>query len=268
MEKEQIKNSQILFADQIKNWFSVSNWINYVALFGLLMFTVSIGFMINDIVYDVKNNEAWKVFFGQLDRFTDESNILLWVFMLFFVFFPKHSFLKNNKFLIWTMVYIFFTFIGYNVILVGINGYSYSGSSADIAENVWLHILSPIYFLVFGFLVMYLRPNQEPKFLKTLLCGMIYPTIYVIYVITINYNYAVPATDDTGAYAMQYRGEYDSPNHYYTVYSGATNVREHPTAWAYIMVMWLIFFPGFYTAFWYCWKGFNKLNAKKNLSNK
>lgn len=261
MEEKMIESGRILFTEKIKNFFNKSNWVNLIGLFGFLIFSVSIIFFIVDIIEQLQEGKAWEVFFGSLDRFTNESNALLWVFMLFYIFFPKHSFLKENKFLIWNMVYIFFTFFGYNVILVGINGYSYSGSAYAITSNIWLHVLSPLYFIFFGLMVMYTQPNQQPKYLSTFLTGMIYPTIYVIYVITIPYVFMAP-TKDGSQYANDFWNSYETG--VYTVYANATNVVEYPTAWAYIMIMWIVFFPGVYTIFYYCWKGFNKLYAFKN----
>lgn len=237
----------------MRNYFSKSNWINLVALFGFLMFTVSVIFIIISIVSTIEWNPI-NVFFRHIDMFTNQSNFLLWVFMLFFIFFPKHSFLKNNKFLIWTMVYIFFTFIGYNAILVP-NGYSYTGDAVTITSNVWRHILSPIYFLVFGFLFMFANPNKEPKFLSTLFCGMIYPTIYVIYVIAVNYTFKIVGNNYD--YSNVFPPD-DYPSGYYTVYGSATDFQYTNIAWVYTIGILFIFFPGFYTVFYYIWKGMNK----------
>ena len=261
MEEKLVESSSISLSEKIKNYFNKSNWVNWFSFFGFLIFSISIVFTIIGIVFYLQSGSAWMVFFGILDRFTNESNILLWVFMLFYIFFPKHSFMKNNKFLICTMVYIFFTFFGYNVILVGINGYSYSGTAYSITSNVWMHVLSPLYFIFFGLLVMYTQPNKNPKYLSTLLAGMIYPTIYVIYVITIPFVFHAPIKDGS-QYSIEFWNDYETG--VYTVYANATNVVVYPTAWAYIMIMWLVFFPGSFTIFYYCWIGFNKLNNSKN----
>lgn len=53
MEEKRIEATSISFVDKMKNYFSKSNWVNLVALFGFLLFTVSFAFIIADIVDDI-----------------------------------------------------------------------------------------------------------------------------------------------------------------------------------------------------------------------
>ncbi len=244
-------------------WFKKFNAPKWIAFFGLFIFAISYVFTIRDFINAINgpNADASTIWFGIIDRFTNQSNWLLFIYCFLYVFFSKNSLLKGNGLLISVMVYIFFTFIGYNVVLVGLSGgaYGYGGSNlGDTVSNVWLHLLCPIYFLVFGYFEMYYNPNKEPKkFWKLLLLGMIYPTIYMIYVITIPYTY--------GSYTETIDGVIVPET--YTVYGNATNVKDYPTAWAYVMVMYLIFFPGSFAIFYFSWKGLNKINNKK-IENK
>lgn len=253
-----VDDSSSSYTNKLKNYISKLTWIDWVAWLGFMIFTVATAFTVVDIVNYLIKGQSWKVLFGTLDRFTNESNLLLWIYMIFYLFFPKHSFMKNNKFLIWNMAYIFFTFFGYNVILVGFNGYSYSGSMYDITSNVWWHALSPIYYLFFGFSYMWAYKGKQPKYWSTLITGMIYPTIYVIYVITIPYTFTPP--NDLSNFYADFITSY--PDGHYTVYGSATNVVDYWTAWIYIMVIWVIFFPGSYTFAYWSWKWMNKNPSK------
>lgn len=253
------------FPDNIINHFKSYNWVRWMGFVGFLLYTVATVFTIVSIVEDLLAGQPWAVFFGTLDRFTNESNLLLWLFMIFWLFFRKHSFMKENKALIACMTYIFFTFFGYNVILIAMGGgrygYNLNNGAYGLVTNIWWHLLCPLYFIAFGLCVMYDEPNKEPKkFVRSLLSAMIYPTIYVIYVATIPFVYTAPTTD-YGTYYNWFNNNY--PNGY-TVYSSATNTAYTNTAWAYILIIWLVFFPGSYSGFYFAWKkGFNKLNAKK-----
>lgn len=244
----------------IYKWFKEFDVPKYLAFVGLFLFSLSLFFTTYDFVRYAKDfNTASKIWFGILDRFTNQSNILLLVFVIFYLFFPKHSFMKNNGFLISCMVFIFFTFFGYNVILVGLSGYGYDLDDGIIPllGNICMHLLFPIYFIVFGLIHMYFKPMQEPrKFWKLLLLGMIYPTIYVIYIIIIPFVYS-----GYKVFSEMDKQWYPST---YTVYGDATNVKDKPISWAYILVMYLGFFPGSFAIFYYSWKGFNKLNKKQN----
>lgn len=229
----------------IKNY----KWLDWFALFCFLIFTVSTAFVIENLVQALRGTNGHLVGWDTLDKFTDQSNVLLWVYMLFYVFFKRHVFLKNNMWLLSNMTYIFFTLIGYNVILIGISGNSYGDDFLSIFQSAWYHVLSPVLFLAFGFCYFYCNPNQQPKVLwKAVLKAMIYPTIYVIYVATIPFVLN-PTTYNNGVT--------------YTVYGDFTNLKDHlGKALPVILGMWLIFFPGSYIAFYYSWIGFNKLNNK------
>lgn len=75
---------------------------------------------------------------------------------------------------------------------------------------------------------------------------MIYPTIYAIYLATIPFVYKL------------------SDGNSYSVYGGATNTAQNSMSWAYICVMYFIFFPGSYVTFYYSWVGINKTSLKSN----
>ncbi|MDE6894113.1 MAG: DUF1600 domain-containing protein [Malacoplasma sp.] len=228
------------------NLFKSFKWIDWLGFAFFLMYSVTVVFFILDISVELSTNGGyggWKT----IDKFTDQSNILLWLYMLFYLFFRNHSFLKNNQWLISNLVYIFFTFIGYNVILVGLGGYGYRGNFFEIFENAWYHIICPISFFVFGFCFFYFYQNQYPKvFWISLLKQMIYPTIYVIYLISI-------------PFVLDYEDSNGNINHY-SVYGDFTNVRDHLTiALPVILGMWLIFFPAAHAIFYFSWFGISKI---------
>lgn len=224
-----------------------TNLPTILAWIGFFIFLTSFSFTIYDFVIYARD-DASKIWFGIFDRFTNQSNWLLFVFIFFYLFFPNHSFLKSNGTLISIMVYIFFTFIGYNAILIPIAGYGYVGSGMPLAGNIWLHILCPIYFLFFGFVHMFFNKNKQPKsFFKTMLFGMIYPTIYMIYIVTIPFVYT----------------SYEQGLKTYSVYGSATNLKDNTMIAAIcISAMYLIFFPLSFAMFYYVWKGMNRINTK------
>lgn len=244
-QKDVITNPFIKIFLRIKN-FKLYEWINFI---GMFIFLVSFAWSIRDFVNYIHMGKPESIFFGVFDRFTNQSNWLLFIFSFMYFLWPNHTFFKDNKFLISTMVYIFFTFVGYNVVLVGIGGgYGYDiQKPIDFVSNFWLHVLCPIYFIIFGYVFMIQNKNKQPKkFHKLLLTGMIYPTIYAIYLATIPFVYKL------------------SDGNSYSVYGGATNTAQNSMSWAYICVMYFIFFPGSYVTFYYSWVGINKTSLKSN----
>ena len=259
------------FATVVRNYFKKYDLHNWMAFIGAFVFFVTMCYTVVQFVEFVQGKgTAYRVIFGIFDRFTYQSNWLLFIYTMFYLIKPNHQFFKGNKFLIATMVYIFFTFIGYNVVLVGISGdRAYVGDAAAVSSNAWLHIIAPLYFIAFGFAKMYCKPNQEPdKFYTTLLLGMIYPTIYAIYLSTIPYTFTDFRLHPEN-YTDYYAGKgYDLADFAdqgglaYSIYGKATNTYNYNTSWAYILVMYAAFFPGSFALFYYSWKGINKLNKR------
>lgn len=119
--------------------------------------------------------------FLSLDKFTNQTNILIFFFSLFYVFFPKHSFLKNDKFLIACITYIFITFFVYNLVSIAnavavivapksILAWSYTrigyGSKATaflLFIDLFKHLFNPIVFIVCGFFKFVYYPNLKLK---------------------------------------------------------------------------------------------------------
>lgn len=222
-----------------------------------MIYTITIAFLIDNFVLYAKDS-SWKIFFGIFDRFTWQSNLLLFFYTFLYILKPNHQIFKGNRFLILTMVYIFFTFIGYNVVLVGISGdRGYSGTPLEILKNLWVHAIAPIWFILYGYSFMISNKNKEPKSLiKTLLYGMIYPIFYAIYLITIPYTFVEYRTN------ADYFGNTNGLA--YSVYGKSTNTYDYVTSYAYIFVMLLVFFPGSFCLFHYSWKGLNKLKIKES----
>lgn len=242
---------------KLKNYFSSYKLHNWIGLIGMVIYSITIAFLIVNFV-DYAQTASWKIFFGIFDRFTWQSNLLLFFYMLLYIWRPNHSIFKENRFLILTMVYIFFTFIGYNVVLVGISkDRGYQGDALDVIKNLWVHAIAPLWFILYGYIFMISNRNNEPKsFTKTISWGMIYPIIYAIYLITIPYTFVEYRTN------AEYFGNHSGLA--YSVYGNATNTFNFSTSYAYIFVMLLAFFPGSFALFHYSWKGINKLNFSSN----
>lgn len=238
------------FWENILTTFKNYKFLDWFAFTLFLMYSATIVIIIRNIVNDLHTNGflgGW----SDIDRFTYQSNALLWVYMIFFIFFKKHVFLKENKWLLSNMVYIFFTFIGYNLILVPFGNGSYNPADLyGFITNIWYHALCPVSYIIFGYLYFYYNKNQEPKsYWKTLPKFMIYPTIYVIYVSTI--SLVIEPSFNGGET--------------YTVYGKFTNLRDNLViSLPVILAMWLVFFPGSYAVFYYSWKAMNKYCQKKN----
>ncbi|MES3496885.1 DUF1600 domain-containing protein [Mycoplasmoides gallisepticum] len=179
--------------------------------------------------------------FLSLDKFTNQTNILIFFFSLFYVFFPKHSFLKNDKFLIACITYIFITFFVYNLVSIAnavavivapksILAWSYTrigyGSKATaflLFIDLFKHLFNPIVFIVCGFFKFVYDPNLKlKKFSSYLLPMMIYPAIYCVYAIVAPFIY------------KQENGMT------YSVYNVATNTKDYPQ-FAYPVVFFLLF---------------------------
>lgn len=247
------KNNLSIFFANIFNTLKNYKFIDWLALFLFSMYSATMIIIIRNIIVDLQS----KGFLGgwsDIDRFTYQSNVLIWAYMLFFIFMKKHVFLKQNKWLLSNMVYIFFTFVGYNFILVPFGNGSYNLSNVyDLVTNIWYHILCPVTYIIFGYLYFFFNKFQFPKsYWKTLPKFFIYPTIYVVYISTISF-----------VINPEYNG-----GKTYTVYGDFTNLKDHLKAsLPVILGMWLLFFPISYAIFYYSWKGISKYSFKDLKNN-
>ncbi|QZX48996.1 DUF1600 domain-containing protein [Mycoplasma sp. E35C] len=231
--------------------FSLTDWYNklkksqklffYVFWINLLGFVLVVDGIINSLL---KNGEAYL----NIDKFTNQSNVLLLIFSTFYVFMPKHSFIKNDKFLIATTTYILFTFVGYNFILnfMG-DGYA-TKTNFHLFKDIYVHFFNPVLFIISAFVKFVLDPNPNiKKFHSFLIPGMIYPIIYAIYLASIPFVY------------------HNQDGMPYSVYGSATNTKTNPKiAWPIIILMLSIYFPLTYFLIWF---GAKKISAKYILKN-
>ncbi|WP_027121824.1 DUF1600 domain-containing protein [[Mycoplasma] imitans] len=179
--------------------------------------------------------------FITFDKFTNQTNILIFFFSLFYVFFSKHSFMKNDKFLIASITYIFITFFVYNLVSLSSKiatfvapdsllaashtkvGYGSKPTIFLLFVDLYKHLINPIIFIVCGFYKFIYDPNLKlKKFTSYLIPIMIYPAIYCIYVMAIPFIYN--RLDGTT----------------YSVYNIATNTKDYPQV-AFPMIFFLMF---------------------------
>ncbi|MGL5591300.1 MAG: DUF1600 domain-containing protein [Mycoplasmoidaceae bacterium] len=256
IKKDDSSKSQIQFTNKdnfftrLKSNYKKFDLVNYLCLFGVINAIIIICFTGYDFINYALTDRGDKVWFGIIDRFTTQSNWIVAAFFILYFFNPGFQIFKGNKFLVSTMGYIFFTFFGYNIILVLISGgYGYTGNAYDISSNVWWHIIMPLYFILFGLVKLWFRPDGEYKsFWSLLATGMIYPTMYTIYAITIPFIYK--ELNDSGEYVT------------YSVYGFATNTKDEPTSWAYVCALYFVFFPGSLALFYYYKNLVKKFNKK------
>lgn len=168
------------------------------------------------ILSSVRKNSGAYFWFTNLDNWTQQSNLLACFFVFMAFFKPNHRFFKNHHFLMWVMVYLFVTFIfsnvyvifqlsgllstqiGHNVIQINpssLGGIIYvpvNNSSPAIFFvffSILMHLVNPLFFIVFGFLKMrLLKINYQTKLLYFLFYGSLYPMIYITYMIYIPWS--------------------------------------------------------------------------------
>ncbi|QZX48995.1 DUF1600 domain-containing protein [Mycoplasma sp. E35C] len=191
--------------------------------------------------------------FTRLDKFTNQSNVLLFIFSIFFVFFPKHSFMKNDKFLIATTVYILFTFIGYNFVLSPMKlGYQVNDTPFEMFKDLYIHFFNPIIFIICGFIKFVYEPNINlKKYHDYLIPGYIYPFIYTIYSISIPFVFNT------------------HENQVYSVYKQATNIKDYPQiAWLIFSFNLFVYLPSSYFIIWFSAKKISQKYYLKYLDQK
>lgn len=242
------KMSKIL---DFKN-YQIHNWLIFI---GLFIFLISFAMTVISFIFAaIEHKDLWTVF----DKFTNQTNWIIFIYTIVYFFFPHKPYFKNDIFLLAATTYIFITFFGYNIIIVGIGQYpeAYKGTPIDIFIDIWKHIIAPLYFIVLAFFSFKERPNCFPKsYWYSLFISSLYPIVYLIYVVSIPFIMQTTSIDLNGNIIYST----------YSVYEIATNTKENPMAWLYVFMTFFVILPIAFYIFWFLWKKLsNKLIEKNN----
>lgn len=223
-----------------KQKFCIRNWYHQtltksqrVFLVVLLFNAAGLGFVVYNFFSSLQTNAFGSPFmngFTTISSFTNQTSVLLFIFSFVFVFYPNNSLLKNERFLVFCMTYTLFTFLTGGIFqnLVDQTANRTNFSCASLASGIFLQIVNPIVFIFCGYLRFVFNPIKKiRRYSKFILPGMIYPIIYMIYVLTIPLVYKTP------------------DNVVYSVYGNYTNVITNRTMAITIgVLMTFVYFPG------------------------
>lgn len=222
-----------------KQRFCIRNWYHQTLtksqrmfLVALLFNAISLGFVIYNFFSSLATNAFGSPFingFTAISSFTNQTSVLLFIFSFVFVFYPYNSLLENERFLILCMTYTLFTFITGGIFqnLVDQTANRTNFTTTTLVSGIFLQIINPIVFIFCGYLRFIFNPVKEIKsYSRFILPGMIYPIIYLIYVLTIPLVYKSP------------------DNTVYSVYGNYTNVvTDRAMAITTGVLMTFVYFP-------------------------
>ena len=215
-----------------KRRLNKKNPLFWLALFGLiLMLGIFLYRFLSEYFHPNSISEyqgvLGRLWFGCLQYFTNQSNLLLLVFFVLFLLFYSKKLFNNNVYLVYTSTYIGIVFTVFWFILTPLaiffNEVNYN--KYKIIEYGLFHFLSPIYFFIFVICYYHFSETSQRlklKYGKHILLGMIYPCIYATYLVTINFvklptNIFNPNVFNPDSYALLIK------NPYISVYSIPTN---------------------------------------------
>lgn len=222
------------------------------------------------------------LWFSNLDTWTHQSNSLVSVFVWLWFLKPKHAFFRTNSYLVWITTYIFITGLYFNtfVILqatghiktinVDFSVVSKTSSLPNhiayipkdqsplaiflVTSTIFLHLINPILFVTFGITKMMLAHKRVTKnYFLFLFFGLLYPTIYMIYLIYIPWS-----------------GFQDNGKISYSTYGDFTQTKYNPNTWLWFPPLYVTFmvFGSIIWFFNYCgfkttWRAWHKMWQKK-----
>ncbi|WP_027121823.1 DUF1600 domain-containing protein [[Mycoplasma] imitans] len=174
----------------------------------LLVNTIGLGFVVFNFVDSLSTNTFGSTFingFTAIGSFNNQTSVLLFIFSFVYVFAPKSTLLRNEKFLIFSMAYTLFNLFTGDIVdgLVEQAKGTITLKPAVVASGIFLQIINPIIFFVCGFFRFIYNPIKDfHKFSSFLFYGMIYPIIYLIYVLTIPLVYHSPDKEIYSVYGI------------------------------------------------------------------
>ncbi|MDR2369115.1 MAG: hypothetical protein LBD63_00610 [Mycoplasmataceae bacterium] len=169
----------------------------FVAAWQIILTTIS--------VYNNKEEIAiyphmWeKIWFGTMHHFTELSNLWVLIFFITFLLNYRFHFLKTSAFVTMTFTYITVTFLIADFLLApfmilnhssGMINMGFGGGSNwhEWVKTILYHVVQPIVMLIFFiFFCKSTRQYRPWKFDQIIPVTMIFPTLYLIYAIVINF---------------------------------------------------------------------------------
>lgn len=176
----QIKEQNIKNIFKFREYSSVRWW----SLFFMLEALTTLGFVIFTAVPN--DGDLKEIWFGSLQYFTQQSNILVCIFLICYWIDPQMWIFRRNRLLITLTTYISVTFIGYNfLILPGslIVGVDILVGKGTLISTIFMHVINPICMISLYSLICYHReaPINISRLKTILKGGLIYPCLYILY---------------------------------------------------------------------------------------
>lgn len=156
-------------------WNTILGLVSFAS--GLIAFIFS---MINK--YNATNEIKNYFIFNTITFFTQESNILVFIFMFMYIIFSKKILFKNNTGMICISSYISVVAIIYWALLFPKSvGTESLDETFEITKTVWLHAINPILFVSFCITSFSTNKEAPKKYKEVLSMGLIFPLFYGLY---------------------------------------------------------------------------------------
>lgn len=154
--------------------------------YDLTLLIFLIGFILIFVKNNNNNNPENLFLIDKLSYFTNLSNIFCFLYLFGLLFFSKYTSFKKNIWLINLSSYIVVVGLIYWCFLfptdVVVDG---DAGLLKIVRGVWLHTITPIFFVAFSILSFKNIKNEYPKLKDNILIGIIYPLWYGSYIYTL-----------------------------------------------------------------------------------
>lgn len=188
-ETQQIDHKE--FIDWLKGKISINKVIRNTILYYFTLLIFSIGLILIFIPTNDQNSlnkDEHYFIFNVASYFTQQNNILCWLFLFFFFFFNKKRFFAHNTLLTYNTSYIFIVGLVANVMIVPYLIFNNINEmiTLNIVKFFWLHLINQIFFIWFA--INTFSINKEYKLESTYdyySKGVIYPIFYGIYLYTL-----------------------------------------------------------------------------------
>lgn len=187
------------------NFPSKSRWLQNYLLAAVIVELLMIALILANGAIIVKYmNDPAQWWFNCFGFFTEQSNLIVAVFIIWYFFNAKSKIFKNNYFLSIATAYIIVTFIGFNFILLpGFVGMIYTCNEAMqpylehldstiiwAIKNLFAHFVCPVIMVILYVLIIRMQIiNKQFTSCKSIAkpvgLAMIYPALYMIYTLVI-----------------------------------------------------------------------------------
>lgn len=165
---------------------------NFFIIFSLISLIISFCSIVlwSIYIFSSKQSLVNKIWFNYFGCFYVQMCLLIFIIsIILLIYFATNKTIKFNLFFLYSTSYICMSLFIFLVFTISnSNVFNHDNNILYVISILFMCIFSPIIFTILNFLsiIKFRKNNSKIKYRKTVLYGMIYPVVFILYLIILN----------------------------------------------------------------------------------